>query len=142
MAERIRPRSDRSVQPQQSWPLSRTPFFSFNQQQMVTAYPITGTGTPAGTAGAIVEHGHALHAKPDDWFDVLGSTLGLYGTGQMVYNAPYGNAAYCYFDYQSYGTLAQPTNLAIVGLVASNSAARASSSPLATPPSRARRPST
>ena len=23
----------------------------------------------------------------------------------MVYNAPYGNAAYCYFDYQSYGTL-------------------------------------
>ena len=22
----------------------------------------------------------------------------------MIYNAPYGNAAYCYFDYQSYGT--------------------------------------
>lgn len=26
-----------------------------------------------------------------------------YGLGQLVYNAPYGNAAYCYFDYQSYG---------------------------------------
>ena len=104
--------------------LSRTPIFSFNQQQMVTAYPITGTGTPAGTAGAIASTGTLYMPSPTTGSMVLGSTLGLYGTGQLVYNAPYGNTAYCYFDYQSYGTLAQPTNLAIVGLVASNSAGR------------------
>ncbi|HTU24075.1 MAG TPA: prepilin-type N-terminal cleavage/methylation domain-containing protein [Pirellulales bacterium] len=60
--------------------LTRTAFYTFNPTQLIDV----ATGATA-----------------------MPTTPAIFGTpvGRMVYNAPYGNAAYCYFDYQSYGQL-------------------------------------
>ena len=93
-------------------PVTRTPFFTFDQTRLVQAETNSNMGTTAGNAGAVSITGTVCpvgtpsrHAPNQYTYQAATPT---YGIGQLVYNAPYGNAAYCYFDYQSYGTLQNP----------------------------------
>ncbi len=89
--------------------VTRTPFFTFDQTRLVLAETNPSMGTTAGNAGAVsvtgtmCPLGTAAGTAPSVWN--YAAATPTYGIGQLVYNAPYGNAAYCYFDYQSYGTL-------------------------------------
>jgi prepilin-type N-terminal cleavage/methylation domain-containing protein len=61
--------------------VTRTPFFNFDQTRVLNSSDLTvATLTPSS------------------------------GIGTLIYNAPYGNAAYAYFDYQSYGSLTGSTS--------------------------------
>jgi hypothetical protein len=85
-------------------PVSRSGFFSFNQTQLMAWTPFA---SPTGSLVAAVPSstGTLYIPNPSAPGTIAASTIPSYGIGQMVYNAPYGNAAYCYFDYQSYGVL-------------------------------------
>jgi prepilin-type N-terminal cleavage/methylation domain-containing protein len=83
---------------------SRSPFFSFNQTQLLAWTPAasaTGSLVPAVPSST----GTLYIPNPTAPGTIAASTVPSYGIGQMVYNAPYGNAAYCYFDLSSYGAL-------------------------------------
>ena len=67
--------------------ITRSSFFQFDTTRLV--YSNTIKGTSIGTVAVL-------------------STSPMAPVGNLMYNAPYGNAAYAYFDYTSYGTV--PTN--------------------------------
>jgi prepilin-type N-terminal cleavage/methylation domain-containing protein len=77
--------------------VSRSSFFSFFQTQLMAWQAGATSLSPATVSptGTAYQYGGTTR------YDSLSPPS--YGIGQMVYNAPYGNAAYCYFDNQSYG---------------------------------------
>jgi hypothetical protein len=79
------------------------PFYSFQQTQLV--YAATGQTQTISTTGTLYWNNNGTLVT---W---SAQAVPTFGIGQMVYNAPYGSAAYCYFDYQSYGTLQNPATL-------------------------------
>ncbi|HEX4142709.1 MAG TPA: prepilin-type N-terminal cleavage/methylation domain-containing protein [Pirellulales bacterium] len=99
--------------------VSRSSFFSFNQTQLMAWTP-AASATGSLVTAAPSSTGTLWVPNPNGG-TMLASTVPSYGIGQMVYNAPYGNAAYCYFDHQSYGILYNPLT-SVVGGAAYNDA--------------------
>ena len=99
--------------------VTRTPFFSFDQAQLVAWQVqqlnsngnVTGFGMRARCSGRRIEYRNVCMSRSRAAVCHLGVSVEprSHGLGQLVYNAPYGNAAYCYFDYQSYGRFRTPS---------------------------------
>jgi prepilin-type N-terminal cleavage/methylation domain-containing protein len=89
--------------------VTRTPFFTFEQTRLVLAAADSNSSAALGAAGTISQTGTMFPVGAA--IGGSGATVdsvspgATYGIGQLMYNAPYGNTAYCYLDYQSYGTL-------------------------------------